>query len=57
MYQEALKKEISMGYLKKIPIENFDINHPFNFIYLKDYPDKVQIECWFDKLNYLNSYT
>lgn len=50
MYQEAVKKEIVKGYLKKIPIEDFNISHPFNFVYLKDCPDKSQIEYWFDRM-------
>ena len=50
MYREAVKKEISKGYLKEIPIRNFNINHPFNFVYLKDSPDKSQIEYWFEKI-------
>lgn len=35
MYREAIKKELSKGYLKEIPIRNFNISHPFNFVYLK----------------------
>ncbi|NLM05081.1 MAG: LysR family transcriptional regulator, partial [Clostridiales bacterium] len=50
MYYEAVKKELTQGYLKKIPIRNFNINHPFNFVYLKDSPDKSQIEYWFKKI-------
>lgn len=50
MYREAIKKEISGGYLKEIPIRNFNISHPFNFVYLKNCPDKSQIEYWFDKI-------
>ncbi|HCW04632.1 MAG TPA: hypothetical protein DGK91_08950 [Clostridium sp.] len=30
MYREAVKKELSQGYLKEIPIRNFNISHPFN---------------------------
>ncbi len=55
MYKEAVKKEISQGYLKKIPIRNFNISHPFNFVYLKNCPDKSQIECWFKKIIYLRN--
>ncbi len=50
MYQEAVKREIAKGYLKKIPLKDFKVNHPFNFIYLKDCPDKSQIEYWFDRI-------
>ena len=50
MYREAVKKELSQGYLKEIPIRNFNINHPFNFVYLKDSPDKSQIEYWFERM-------
>lgn len=50
MYREATKKEISQGYLKEIPIENFKISHPFNFVYLKNCPDKSQIEYWYEKI-------
>lgn len=50
MYREAVKKEISQGYLKEIPIQNFSISHPFNFVYLKNCPDKSQIEYWFEKI-------
>ena len=50
MYREAVKKEISNGYLKEIHIRNFNINHPFNFVYLKDSPDKSQIEYWYKKI-------
>ena len=50
MYQEAVKKELSTGYLKKIPIDNFNISHPFNFVYLKDCPDKIEIEYWYERI-------
>lgn len=50
MYREAVKKELSKGYLIEIPLNNFNINHPFNFVYLKDSPDKSQIEYWFEKI-------
>lgn len=50
MYREALKKELYEGYLKKIPIRNFNISHPFNFVYLKNSPDKSQIEYWFERI-------
>jgi DNA-binding transcriptional LysR family regulator len=55
MYREAVKKEISEGYLKEIPIRNFSVNHPFNFVYLKNCPDKAQIEYWFEKINHLRN--
>jgi DNA-binding transcriptional LysR family regulator len=50
MYREAVKKEISEGYLKEIPISNFNISHPFSFVYLKNSLDKSQIEYWFDRI-------
>ena len=50
MYHEAVKKEISEGLLKTIPIQDFNINHPFNFVYLKDSTDKSQIEYWFERI-------
>lgn len=50
MYREAAKKEISRGYLKEIPIRDFNISHPFNFVYLKNCPDKSQIEYWFERI-------
>jgi LysR family transcriptional regulator, transcriptional activator of the cysJI operon len=50
MYKEAVKKEISQGYLKKIQIRNFNISHPFSFVYLKNSPDKSQIEYWFERI-------
>lgn len=53
MYREAIKKEIVQGYLKEIPIRNFNISHPFNFVYLKNCPDKAQIEAWFERIIYL----
>jgi len=55
MYEEAVKKEISQGYLKKIPIRNFNISHPFNFVYLKNSPDSSQIESWFERIIYLRN--
>ncbi len=55
MYQEAVKKELSQGYLRKIPIANFNINHPFNFVYLKDCPDQSQIEYWYEKIVHLRA--
>lgn len=57
MYREAVKKEISQGYLKEIPLQNFNISHPFNFVYLKNSPDKSQIEYWFERIiNLRNSF-
>ncbi|MGI6686409.1 MAG: LysR family transcriptional regulator [Bacillota bacterium] len=55
MYREAVKKEISQGYLKEIPIRNFNISHPFSFVYLKNCPDKSQIEYWFEKIIHLRN--
>lgn len=55
MYREAVKKEICEGYLKEIPIRNFNISHPFSFVYLKNCPDKPQIEYWFNKIKDLRS--
>lgn len=53
MYREAIKKEIDEGYLKEIPLQNFNISHPFNFVYLKDSPDKSQIEYWYERIIHL----
>lgn len=53
MYREAVKKEISIGYLKEIPIRNFNIIHPFSFVYLKNCPDKSQIDYWFERIIHL----
>ena len=50
MYREAVRKDIAQGYLKEISIRNFSISHPFSFVYLKNCPDKFQIEFWFDKI-------
>ncbi len=50
MYREAVKKEISQGYLTEISISDFNVSHPFNFVYLKDSPDKAQIEYWYEKI-------
>lgn len=50
MYREAVKKEIAEGYLKEIPIRNFSVSHPFNFVYLRNCPDNAQIEYWFEKI-------
>lgn len=36
MYREAVKSELDQGYLKKIPITDFNISHPFSFVYLKN---------------------
>lgn len=55
MYREAVKKEISSGYLKEIQIRDFNISHPFNFVYLKNCPDKSQIENWFERIIYLRN--
>ena len=50
MYKEATKKELSEGYLKEISIRNFNVSHPFSFVYLKNCPDKSQIEYWYNKI-------
>jgi len=50
MYREAVKKELAQGYLKEIAIQNFNISHPFYFVYLKNCPDKAQIEYWFERI-------
>jgi len=50
MYREAVKKELSAGYLAEIPLKNFNVSHPFNFVYLKDCPDKAQIEYWYNRI-------
>ncbi len=55
LYREAIKKEVSQGYLKEIPIQNFNVTHPFNFVYLKNCPDKTQIEYWFDRISSLRN--
>lgn len=55
MYKEAVKKEIEEGYLKEIPIRHFNITHPFNFVYLKNSPDKAHIEYWFEKIIHLRN--
>ena len=55
MYREAIKSELSQGYLKEISIKDFNITHPFNFVYLKDCPDKAQIEYWFERIVHLRN--
>lgn len=50
MYREAVKKELEEEYLKEVPIRNFAMTHPFNFVYLKDSPDQAQIEFWYDRI-------
>lgn len=50
MYREAVKKELEAGFLKEIVIDNFNITHPFSFVYLKDSPDIAQLEYWFEKI-------
>ncbi|MGI6189814.1 MAG: LysR family transcriptional regulator [Clostridiales bacterium] len=55
MYREAVKKELSRGYLKEIPIHNFNISHPFSFVYLKDCPDISHIEYWYERIVYLRN--
>lgn len=57
MYREATSKELSRGYLREISLRNFSVLHPFSFVYLKNCPDKVQIEYWFNRfIAYRNSY-
>lgn len=55
MYREAVKKELSQGYLAEIPIRNFNVSHSFSFVYPKDCPDKSQIEYWFERIIHLRS--
>ena len=53
MYQEAVKKELAAEVLAKIPINKFTISHPFSFVYLKNSPDIVRLEEWFDEIRSL----
>ena len=55
MYREAIKSELSRGYLKEISIKDFNMTHTFNFVYLKDCPDKAQIEYWFERIVHLRN--
>lgn len=50
MYREAVRKELSQGTLTEISLEDFQISHPFNFVYLKNFPDQAHIEYWFDQI-------
>lgn len=50
MYREAIINELSNGYLKEIPMQNFSISHPFSFVYLKNCTDKAQMIYWFNKI-------
>lgn len=50
MYKEAAKKELLEGQLKEISIQNFNVTHPFSFVYLKNCPDRNQIEYWYHKI-------
>jgi len=50
IYREAVKDQLLSGTLKEIAISNFTVNHPFNFVYLKNTPNQVQLEYWFDKI-------
>lgn len=50
LYWEAVKREISHGYLQTIPMPDFEITHPFSFVYLKNSPDRSSIEYWFNKI-------
>ncbi|MFY9426458.1 MAG: LysR substrate-binding domain-containing protein [Caldicoprobacterales bacterium] len=55
MYREAVKKELSQGYLKEILLQDFNIIHPFSFVYLKDCPDKSHIEYWHGRIMYFRN--
>lgn len=50
MYKEAVRNELSEGYLKEIPLHTFSVLHPFSFVYLKKCPDKGNMEYWFNKI-------
>ena len=50
IYREAVKDQLLSGTFKEIAISNFTVNHPFNFVYLKNTPNQVQLEYWFDKI-------
>lgn len=50
MYREAVKKELEAGDLAEIPLNNFNISHPFSFVYLKNSPDIAQLDYWFNKM-------
>lgn len=47
MYEEAVKKELTAGTLSKISLKNFQVSHPFSFVYLKNSPDITELEYWF----------
>lgn len=49
LYREAAHTELSQGYLKEIPIRYFNVFHPFCFVYLKNAPDKDQLEYWYER--------
>lgn len=53
MYEEAVKEELAAGTLSKIPLKNFEISHPFSFVYLKKNPDIRQLENWFNTIREL----
>ena len=55
MYREALHKELLQGYLKEIHIKDFNITHPFSFVYLENSPDKENIGYWFEKFTSLRN--
>lgn len=55
MYREAIRNEIEQGYLKEISIRNFSVLHPFSFVYLRNCPDKKEIEHWFERFISLRS--
>lgn len=50
MYKEAVRNELAKGYLKEILLTNFSVLHPFSFVYLKNCPDKTDMEYWFNKI-------
>ena len=50
MYREAVKKELAGGDLKEIPIRDFQISHPFTFVYLQSSPDQPHLEYWFNRI-------
>lgn len=55
MYKEAIKKELSQGYLKEVVVNDFNVTHPFSFVYLKNSPDNEQIEYWYQKIKLLRN--
>lgn len=55
LYREAAYTELSQGYLKEIPIRQFKVFHPFSFVYLKNAPDKEQLEYWYERFGQLRN--